>query len=102
MLGSSRTIEPLGQSGQPTETFAAAGKLDFGRDPLEYTHVPRAHTDGDAFVFFASAKVMHTGDLLFLGCYPWWTSPSAARSPGWLPPSSGWRRSAMRARASSR
>ena len=65
-----RTIEPLGPSGQPTETFAAAGKLAFGQDALEYTHVARAHTDGDAFVFFPSANVMHTGDLLFLGRYP--------------------------------
>lgn len=65
-----RTIEPLGPSGQPTETFTAGGKLSFGQDTLEYTHVPLSHTDGDAFVFFPAANVIHTGDLLFLERYP--------------------------------
>jgi glyoxylase-like metal-dependent hydrolase (beta-lactamase superfamily II) len=65
-----RTIEPLGPAGQPTETFGGGGKLSFGAEALEYTHVPRAHTDGDAFVFFPGANIIHTGDLLFLGRYP--------------------------------
>jgi glyoxylase-like metal-dependent hydrolase (beta-lactamase superfamily II) len=65
-----RTLEPLSPAGQPTETFSAGGKLAFGPESLEYTHTPLAHTDGDAFVFFPAANVIHTGDLLFLGRYP--------------------------------
>jgi glyoxylase-like metal-dependent hydrolase (beta-lactamase superfamily II) len=65
-----RTIEPLGPAGQPTETFSGTGRLAFGPESLEYTHVPLAHTDGDAFVYFPAANVVHTGDLLFLGRYP--------------------------------
>jgi glyoxylase-like metal-dependent hydrolase (beta-lactamase superfamily II) len=65
-----RVIEPLGPTGRPTETFGAGGKLAFGGEALEYTHVPLAHTDGDAFVFFPNANILHTGDLLFLGRYP--------------------------------
>jgi glyoxylase-like metal-dependent hydrolase (beta-lactamase superfamily II) len=65
-----RVIEPLGPAGQPTETFTSGGKLSFGQEALEYTHVALAHTDGDAFVFFPNANVIHTGDLLFLGRYP--------------------------------
>lgn len=65
-----RTIEPLTPAGQPTETFGAGGKLTFGSEVLEYTHVPSSHTDGDAFVFFPNANVIHTGDLLFIGRYP--------------------------------
>lgn len=65
-----RTIEPLSAAGQPTETFTNNGKLAFGPEALEYTHVPLAHTDGDAFVFFPNANIIHTGDLLFLGRYP--------------------------------
>jgi glyoxylase-like metal-dependent hydrolase (beta-lactamase superfamily II) len=37
---------------------------------LEYTHAPLAHTDGDAWVFFPAANVLHTGDLLWTGRYP--------------------------------
>ena len=65
-----RTFEPLSPAGQPTETFSAGGKLSFGSEALEYTHVPRSHTDGDAFVFLPAANIIHTGDLLFLGRYP--------------------------------
>ncbi len=65
-----RTIEPLSAVGQPTETFTTGGKLTFGPEALEYTHIARSHTDGDAFVFFPRANVIHTGDLLFLGRYP--------------------------------
>jgi glyoxylase-like metal-dependent hydrolase (beta-lactamase superfamily II) len=63
-------FEALSLVGHPTETFTATGKLAFGQDPLEYTHIPLAHTDGDAYVFFPGANVLHTGDLLFLGRYP--------------------------------
>lgn len=65
-----RVFEALSPAGQPTETFAAGGKLTFGQDAVEYTHSPQSHTDGDAFVFFPGANVLHTGDLLFLGRYP--------------------------------
>ena len=65
-----RVFEALSPAGQPTETFAADGKLTFGEDAIEYTHIPQSHTDGDAFVFFPGANVLHTGDLLFLGRYP--------------------------------
>jgi glyoxylase-like metal-dependent hydrolase (beta-lactamase superfamily II) len=33
-------------------------------------HVPHGHTDGDAFVFFEKANVMHTGDLMMSIGYP--------------------------------
>ncbi len=65
-----RVFEPLAPIGHPTETFGDGGKLLFGQEALEYTHIPLAHTDGDAYVFFPNANVLHTGDLLFLGRYP--------------------------------
>ena len=65
-----RRMDALSPAGLPTETFARTSKLDFGRETLEFTHTPLAHTDGDAFVFFPSANVLHTGDLLWTGRYP--------------------------------
>src|SRR5437773_1795327 len=53
--------------------FGAGGNVGvlIGNDGLlEFTHTPLAHTDGDAFVFFPSANVLHTGDLLWTGRYP--------------------------------
>jgi cyclase len=65
-----RTFEPLKSDGIPAETFTTGGTLTFGTQRLDYTHSPRAHTDGDAYVFFPALNVLHTGDLLFNRSYP--------------------------------
>jgi cyclase len=65
-----RTFDPLKPEGMPAETFTTGGNLTFGRQRLEYTHFPVAHTDGDACVFFPALNVLHTGDLLFNRSYP--------------------------------
>jgi cyclase len=66
----SRVIEPLKPEGLPTQTFTKGGKLTFGKEKIEYGVVPPAHTDGDAYLFFPGPNVLHTGDLLFNGTYP--------------------------------
>jgi len=65
-----RRMDALMPQGLPGETFTTGGKRTFGRDAVEYTHTPLAHTDGDAFVFFATSNVLHTGDLFWVGRYP--------------------------------
>jgi cyclase len=65
-----RTFDPLKPEGMPAETFTTGGNLTFGKQRLEYTHFPAAHTDGDACVFFPALNVLHTGDLLFNRSYP--------------------------------
>jgi cyclase len=61
---------PLQPEGIPSETFTKDGKLTFGKEKIEYTHIPLAHTDGDTYLFFPNANVLHTGDLLFNRMYP--------------------------------
>lgn len=63
-------IEPMAGPGLPAKTFSAAGKMAFEKTTLEYVPVPPAHTDGDAYVFFPEANVLHTGDLLFTNLFP--------------------------------
>jgi len=65
-----RTFDPLKPEGLPKETFTGGGKLLVGKTGLVYNHIALAHTDGDAYVFFPSLNVLHTGDLLFNGTYP--------------------------------
>jgi cyclase len=65
-----RTFDPLKPEGLPTQEFSKNGKLTFGNEKIEYTHVPTAHTDGDTFLFFPGPNVIHTGDLMFNGFYP--------------------------------
>jgi cyclase len=70
MESMNRTFDPLKPEGLPTQEFSKNGKLTFGVEKIEYTHVPTAHTDGDTFLFFPGPNVIHTGDLLFNGFYP--------------------------------
>jgi len=54
----------------PMITFAGAITFHLNGDEIRVMHVPRAHTDGDAIVQFVSSNVIHTGDVMFNGMYP--------------------------------
>ncbi len=54
----------------PVVTFAESVTLHLNGDDVQVRHVDPAHTDGDAFVYFAAANVLHAGDLYFNGFYP--------------------------------
>ncbi|MEM9989670.1 MAG: MBL fold metallo-hydrolase, partial [Pseudomonadota bacterium] len=54
----------------PVITFSEAKTLYWNDQQIEMTHLPTAHTDGDAMVRFPNANVIHTGGTLFSGQYP--------------------------------
>ena len=54
----------------PVITFAEGLTLYANGEEIEMTHVPPAHTDTDIIVYFRKANVLHAGDLLFNGLYP--------------------------------
>ena len=64
------TLEPAPLAARPVVTFADTATLHFNGETVALTHVPPAHTDGDIIVYFQNADVLHTGDLLFNGFYP--------------------------------
>src|SRR5271170_4846110 len=70
MESMNRSFDPLKPEGLPTQEFPKGGKMTFGKEKIEYTHVPLAHTDGDTYLFFPGSNILHTGDLLFNGNYP--------------------------------
>lgn len=55
----------------PDITFTEEIRLQPGTETIRIIPVARAHTDGDAFVYFEEANVLHTGDLFFNGLYPY-------------------------------
>lgn len=65
-----RDMPPLDPEGRPTVTIAGSATLDRGGERILFTHLPPAHTDGDATIHFQNANVFHTGDLFFNGMYP--------------------------------
>ena len=62
---------PAAPSGAlPLVTFTDSVNFYLNGDSIHAFHVPPAHTDGDAIIWFRRANVVHMGDLFFNGRYP--------------------------------
>lgn len=64
------TVPPSPEAALPVVTFNDTVTFHLNGQEIHVFHVPAAHTDGDSVVHFASADVIHTGDLFFNGFYP--------------------------------
>ena len=58
------------QEGLPVVTFSTDISFHLNGDTVRAVHVPHAHTDGDSFIYFKEANVIHAGDFFFNGFYP--------------------------------
>ena len=58
-------------SALPVVTYADAVTIHFNGDELALIHLPQGHTDGDTMVWFKGANVLHMGDQLFNGAFPY-------------------------------
>jgi glyoxylase-like metal-dependent hydrolase (beta-lactamase superfamily II) len=65
-----RTIPALSKEGLPVITFTRDVTFHLNGQRIDVSHIKRAHTDGDAVAYFTDANVIHTGDILFEGMYP--------------------------------
>lgn len=70
MPGLGRTVAPAEKAALPVLTFEDGVNLFFNGEPAQLIHYANAHTDGDTAVFWPESNVLHTGDLLFNGIYP--------------------------------
>ncbi|MDD9963314.1 MAG: MBL fold metallo-hydrolase [Gammaproteobacteria bacterium] len=55
----------------PVVTFDEALSIHFNGDDIAVFHLPAGHTDGDSAVWFKSSNVLHLGDQLFSGRFPY-------------------------------
>lgn len=62
--------EAVSRIGLPVVTFSEDISFHLNGDRIRTIHVPHAHTDGDSFIYFKKANVIHAGDLFFNGFYP--------------------------------
>ncbi len=58
------------KDGLPVVTFSVDISFHLNGDTVHAIHVPGAHTDGDSFIYFLSANVIHAGCIFFNGFYP--------------------------------
>ncbi len=54
----------------PVVTFSEDISFHLNGDEVHAIHIPHSHTDGDSIVHFRSANVIHAGDVIFNGFYP--------------------------------
>ena len=59
-----------GPGGLPVITFGDGVTFNLGNIEARVEHLPKAHTDGDAAIYFPGANVIHTGDILFHAIFP--------------------------------
>jgi glyoxylase-like metal-dependent hydrolase (beta-lactamase superfamily II) len=62
--------EPADKAALPVVTYSENLHLHLNGETINIVHVPSAHTDGDSFVVFENANVVHAGDLFFNGFFP--------------------------------
>lgn len=65
-----KTMPAYAATGLPSVTFNSEMSLHINGDEVRVIHAKNAHTDGDSFIWFKSADVIHMGDLMFNGMFP--------------------------------
>jgi cyclase len=60
----------VAKEGLPVVTFSEDISFHLNGDTVQAIHVPHAHTDGDSFIHFKAANVIHAGDIFFNGFFP--------------------------------
>ena len=68
----------------PENSFSSSTTLNLGGEEVIVTHVDPAHTDGDSFIKFTHANVIHGGDLLFSASFPFIDYSTGGRIEGMI------------------
>lgn len=70
MKAFSREVKAAEKNYWPEITFTDGMNMHMNGQDIMLIHVDNAHTDGDAFVYFTQANVLHMGDVFFKGRFP--------------------------------
>ena len=90
MEGLKRTIifdgetPPAPPAALPVITFSRDVTFHLNGHDIHAVHVEHAHTDGDAVIFFEDVNVVHMGDVLFNGRYPFIDVESGGSIDGYI------------------
>ena len=68
--GGTYSATPISEADRPILTFEDAMNFHMNGEDVQVFLVPRAHTDGDSFIYFAGSDVLHTGDVFRTNMYP--------------------------------
>ena len=65
-----RVVPAAPEDALPVITFTETMTFHWNGEDIHVFHMPEAHTDGDAIVYFKNSNVVHMGDTYFNGMYP--------------------------------
>jgi glyoxylase-like metal-dependent hydrolase (beta-lactamase superfamily II) len=65
-----RSVPPEPKDAWPVITFDASLSVHFNGEEIKVIHFPHSHTDGDSVIFFTGSNVVHMGDNMFAGRFP--------------------------------
>jgi glyoxylase-like metal-dependent hydrolase (beta-lactamase superfamily II) len=68
----------------PVVTYKDGITIYLDNEEVQLTHLPKGHTDGDTYVYFKKANVLHTGDLFFEVGFPFIDLKSGGSVKGYL------------------
>ena len=69
-LADAEGADAVPESALPTITYQGGINFYLNDLSVQVVHAPSAHTDGDSILFFPDVNVIHTGDVLFNGMFP--------------------------------
>ncbi|ARV13634.1 MBL fold metallo-hydrolase [Polaribacter sp. SA4-12] len=68
----------------PVITFTEDMMMHINNDDIYVSHIHKAHTDGDALVYFTKNNILHTGDAYFQGKFPYIDLSSGGSINGYI------------------
>ncbi len=74
--------EAYSSEGLPKITFDESVRFHFNDEIIDVFYLGRAHTDGDAMVYFRGANVIHTGDVFVRYGFPFIDQPNGGSING--------------------
>lgn len=83
-FGQENTTPASPEAAWPVITFNDEMTLFLNGQTVRLIHTPSAHTDGDTFVYFEQADILHTGDLMFSGMFPFVDITSGGSFTGYV------------------
>ena len=75
---------PIPKEALPIITFDSEMSIHLNNHAVKIMHMAKAHTNGDAMIHYTDANVIHTGDLMFNGMFPYIDINSGGDVMGYL------------------
>ena len=77
-------VPPYPEAALPTMTFAKSITLHFNGGDIHAFHIKNAHSDSDIVIHFKNANVIHAGDIVFSGGFPFIDIPHGGSVNGMI------------------